>query len=263
MSNRLLDRHHCLLIVAQWLSTHDWQLASPEQLTDHFWQTPMSLKGIQDGIWQGYGVILHNCCCDPAGANYQRAWHELDQWLQKQMYKLPGTAQDHQEIAQESLISLQKQLTKEPLRQPRTLWAFVLQIARNQAIDLNRQRTTAKRGPEEEMPADEPDEAESWLEQKTLDNSPHQIEQAAGASISRQQLLTFFEALLPTRLQYQVAVMHFLDNLEPAEIAPLLDKKAHEIRLVKARIVETLRNLPPEKQQALLAILGNDDDVTP
>lgn len=261
MSSPLLNHPQCLAIVAQWLLAHDWQLANPEQLTNHFWQTPMPLKAIQDGIWQGYGVILHNYCCDPAGANYQRAWHELSQWLQKQLYKLPGTPKDHEEIAQESLINLQTRLTKEPLTHPRTLWAFAFQTARNQAIDLNRRRTTAKRGSEEEMPADEPDAEESWLEQKTLDNSPHQIEQAAGEAISRQQLLTFFERLLPTRLQYQVAVMHFLDNLEPAEIAPLLGKKAHEIRLVKARIVETLRNLPPESKRDLLAILGNDDDV--
>lgn len=262
MSTTLLNRPQCLAIVRQWLLSHDWQLTSPEQLTDHIWQAPCPQPAIENEIWQQYGIVLHNCCCDPAGANYQRAWYELAQWVQKQLFRLPGTTQDHQEIAQESLIKLEKQLTKEPLRQPRTLWAFTLQTARNQAIDLNRQRKATKRGVEEEMPPDEPEQQESWLEQKTLDNSPHQTEQTVADVISRQQLAHFFERLLSTPLQYQVAVMYFLDNLEPVEIALLLDKKAHEIRLVKARIVERLRNLPPQTKQALLAIIADNDHAS-
>jgi DNA-directed RNA polymerase specialized sigma24 family protein len=72
----------------------------------------------------------------------------------------------------------------------------------------------------------------------------------------RRQLRQFGLEHLPTELQRQVFEAHFLDGLTPAEIAGLLGKQPHEIRLIKARTVKKIKELSPTAMQQLLEIIG-------
>jgi DNA-directed RNA polymerase specialized sigma24 family protein len=88
------------------------------------------------------------------------------------------------------------------------------------------------------------------------------IEETTAMQDIRQKMQAFFRTYLTSDLQIQVAEAHFLDGLTPKEIAQLMGKHSHEIRMLKARVIQQLRSLPQEKRQILLEILSVATDLS-
>jgi RNA polymerase sigma factor (sigma-70 family) len=177
----------------------------------------------------------------------------------------------HEDLVQETLIELQQQLLRPAAQQPaiKAPWAFFvysLQVLRNKAIDRERRETAEVHGGGvtilslEEMETVLPGEEAALRPRDDLQQ--RHTEEIVSEKQREEQLIAFFEEVLPTDLQRQVARATFVDELKPSEIAALLGKQPHEIRQVKARILDTLRNLPPDQRQRLLDILGRDDETS-
>jgi RNA polymerase sigma factor (sigma-70 family) len=218
---------------------------------------------VQTEVWQHYAIILHDYCRQSAGEDYQRAWVEVNDWLKKQVHRLVANRQEQEEVVQETLSELQDLLRQKPLQAPRAFFAYALQILRRKTIDLHRRRTAVKRGKNAVLSLEGIEESRSddaditWEEKISADKEDQRgTERTVVDQEIRQQLLAFFHQHLTTELQRQVATAHFLDGLSPVEIAGLMGKQPHEIRLVKARVVQTLRGLPLDSRQVLLDILG-------
>ncbi len=261
-----------------------WGLISPAVLAVQIWDDLQKRNVVQTTdeqmlktiVWQQYAVILHDACCRPHNdEQYQLAWHEFSVWLTKQAYQVTSHLQEQEDVVQETLIELQSKLRQKGLRAPRTLWAYALQTQRRKQIDMHRKRTAKKRGEDKivSLEAIGTDDAESRWEEKLAvsvtdlaaleDNGVNRrgIENEMADQEIEEQLQIFFQQHLPTPLQRQVAAAFFLDGLAPKEIAALLGKKPHEIRLLKARVVKRLRNLPPSQRQELLQIVGTSREV--
>lgn len=179
---------------------------------------------------------------------------------------------DQQEIVQEALVDLQNRLDASPLDTPRALWAYALAVLKRQDVDLHRRRTAEKRGEgkvgslEGLAAAQGDEEANNWEESlQEAGQRPRErsTERAVADREVREQLRAFFQEHLSSSWQLRVAEAHFLDALSPSEIAGLTGKTPHEIRMMKARAVRTLRNLPAAERQRLLDILATveDDEV--
>jgi len=272
-----IDKEYCASIVMQYMQGQEWRLIDPQDLTDQIWGdltdqdlSQVTVKQIQDQVWQRYAEVLHEACCQPPGDMHEQAWFELLQWLEKKVGFLPATPKDTDRLIQEVLISLHEKLEKAPLKAPRAFWVFALQALKRKNIDLNRRDTAVKRGGGdelylEELAAGDPDvDQHAWEEKRTTPGSePRVTEKTVINREISHQVRAFFQAHLPTDLQRQVAEAHFLDGLSPRDIAQLMGKQPHEIRLVKARAVQKLRNLPSDEYQTLLEILEkrNGDTV--
>ena len=257
-----LSEAQCVATVAQYLLGQGWQLVSPTELGAQIWArlqgkglaAAAATQPIQHEVWQLYGAILHDHCQQ----NHDQAWTELTTWLQRQTPRLVNSPSEQEEAVQESVIALQRQLQEAPLNAPRAFFAFALQVLRRMVVDLHRRRTAVMRGGGNDLSLEEMgEESDNWEEQVAAPPEEGQsVEMHVANKEIRQQLQTFFRRHLPTELQWQVAEAHFLDGLSPVEIAALMGKPAHEIRLVKARIVQKLQNLAELDRQQLLAILG-------
>lgn len=264
-----LSETHCVSVVAQYLLGQDWQLVSPLELGAQVWArlkergtaaatTPQT---IHQEAWQLYGAILHHNCHQNQG----RAWTELTAWLQCQVSRVTNFPPEQEEAVQEAVIALQQQLQEAPLKAPRALFAYALQVLRREAIDLHRRRTAVMRGEGAEFSLEEiSEEGDNWEEQITdVTNEGQSVEMHVADKEIRQQLENFFRRHLASELQVEVAEAHFLDGLSPVEIADLMGKRPHEIRLLKARIVQKLQTLNEEDRQQLLAILGRVEEESP
>lgn len=256
----------CVYVVAQYLLGQDWQLVSPTELGAQVWAR-LKERGfaaapppqtIHQEAWQLYGVILHNSCHQ----NQDRAWTELTTWLQCQIPRITSVQLEQEEAVQEVVIALQQQLQNAPLKTPRAFFAYALQVLRREAIDLHRRHTAVIRGEGKETSLEEfSEESDNWEEQMTsTTNEGQSVEMHVAEKEIRQQLESFFRRHLTSELQLQVAEAHFLDGLSPVEIAGLMGKQPHEIRLIKARIVQKLQTLDEADQQQLLAILGQIEE---
>lgn len=257
-----LAEAHCVTVVAQYLLGQDWQLVSPSELGIQVWArlkergvaTVPTPQTIHQEIWQLYGAILHNNCYQ----NQNRAWTELTTWLQCQAHHVTNFPPEQEEAVQETVIALQQQLQNAPLKTPRAFFAYALQVLRREVIDLHRRRTAVMRGEGAESSLEEiSEEDDNWEEQITAATNEWQsVEMHVADKEIREQLENFFRRHLASQLQVEVAEAHFLDGLSPVEIAELMGKRPHEIRLLKARIVQKLQALNEEDRQQLLAILG-------
>ena len=260
----------------QYMQGQAWRLIDPQGLADQIWVdladqdlSQVTVKQVQDQVWQRYAEVLHEACCQPPGDVHEQAWSELLQWLEKQVGYLSAAPKDTDRLIQEVVISLHEKLEKAPLKAPRALWSYSLQALNRKNIDLNRRDTAVKRGGGgelylEELAAGDPDaDQHAWDEKKTtLGSEPRVTEKTVINREISHQVRAFFQAHLSTDLQRQVAEAHFLDGLSPRDIAQLMGKQPHEIRLVKARAVQKLRNLSPDECQALLEILENRNGDT-
>ena len=212
-------------------------------------------------------MIVHEACRQTDYARREQAWAELRRWLQHQARQLTSDPVEQDALAQDAVIDLQRHLNRSPLKSTRALWAYALQTMRRKQIDEHRRRTAVMRGEGLELSLEEigssqsGDEETDWEEKLSIRaESELSVEETVAAEQIRQQVQAFFQDYLPTELQRQVAVAHFLNGLTPQEIAEQLGKKPHEIRMVKARVVETLRTLPSEARRKLLSILGAPRD---
>lgn len=267
-----LDQAQCNYLVTQYLLGQGWDLVNPQQLAKRVWRRlkkqglagDAAIKAVQQETWQLYGETLHDCCRRPDHEGYEKAWTELRAFLSRQAHRLESYPQERERLVQETSIDLQARLNQAPIETPRAFLVYVLNAMRTKNIDLHRRRTAVKRGEDktlslEEIGAGDPDEDRdnAWEKQLSADKGEWRTMETAVANAEvRRQLQSFFSTHLPTDLQQQVAEAHFLDGLSPAEIAQLMSKQPHEIRMVKARVVQKLRNLAPKDKQQLLDILG-------
>lgn len=274
----LLDRADCGQIVTHYLVAQGWRLIDPLLLADQIWRDldmqnltgATAGKAIQTQVWQRYAVSLHDACRQADDAQREQAWSELQHWLQQQARQLTFDPVEQDALAQDAVVDLQRRLSQRPLKSGRALWAYALQTMRRKQIDEHRRRTAVMRGEGLELSLEEigdsqPDGEESEWEEKLASRteSERNVEETVAAEQIHEQLCAFFQDHLPTELQQQVAKAHFLDGLTPQEIAAQLGKKPHEIRMVKARVVATLRALPAEARRRLLNILDEPLDENP
>jgi len=207
---------------------------------------------------------LHNGCRQAEGEYREQAWGELSSWLTLQASHNNPHNNDPEGLAQETIAILVAKLPQLTIK-PRTFLAYALQSLKNKNRDLNRRTSAAKRSEKdtlylEEIEATSPgDETPHWEEKiETFEMEPNPPEKSMDTKEIHARIKAFFRTHLSSDLQIWVAEAHFLAGFSPAEIADQLGKYPHEIRLVKARVVRKLKNLPPEEKQKLLDILDID-----
>jgi RNA polymerase sigma factor (sigma-70 family) len=267
-----LTQVQCTGLVNQYLAGQDWQLAPPAQFAAEIW---LAFSGgetaggpirsaVQTEILRRYSTLLHHGCSRPDSAGHDRAWHELKRYLEKHVPRLESHPDTQQEIVQETLINLQSYLSQSELHKPHSFLIFAAQTMKRQQIDHHRRQTAEKRDWRKTIPLEEyrvghvlDKENQNWEEYLSASSGVWRtIETTVSNQEVRRQLLHFAQEHLSSPLQQQVFEAHFIDGLQPAEIAQLFNKQPHEIRLVKARIVKKMRNLPPQTVEQLLEILG-------
>lgn len=260
----VLNLATCTHLVGQYLVGQSWQLIEPTELAEVIWaevgeqvlEGATAVHAIQTQIWQRYAAIMHDACRQPGTAVYNRAWQELADWLRRQRHHLPQIREDREDVVQEALVSLQKQLEKNAIKAPRTFLVYALQALKNAVRDAERRRTAVFRGGDQDPLSlealEEYNPKGTPAESKTFER---RVENTVSERDIRAKLKAFFAQHLNSEQQVMIAELHFLDGLDPKEIAGLLHKRPHEIRMIKFRIVQTLRDLPAVEQQRLLALL--------
>jgi RNA polymerase sigma factor (sigma-70 family) len=263
----------CTHLVGQYLVAQSWQLVEPADLAEAIFvelgeqvlARETAVHAVQTQVWQRYAAILHQACCQPGTTTYERAWQELDGWLRRQRQHLPWHHEDREDVVQETLSDLQTQLAKKAIKAPRAFLMYALQALRNTARDMERRRTAVFRGGDHDplsWEALQEETSEEPVVQSELGGDSKTLERRVENTVSdhevRAKLKTFFAQHLSSEQQLFVAELHFLDGLDPKEIAGLLHKQPHEIRMIKFRIVQTLRGLPASEQQKLLALLDQE-----
>lgn len=269
------DQTYCEYTVRAYLAGQGWSLADPAELAVAIWhdlqrEGSTGQEAIQTAVWERYAALIHDLCQQPASDQYDAAWSELRAWLTRRAPMVNDDPRDQAEIVQEALIDLQSRLKASPLRARRALWAYALATLKRKAIDLHRKRTAEKRGEGkvrslEGLAAayEEGDEHGVWEESlQEAGGYPGErtTERAVSKGEMRLQLKAFFRKHFSSSWQLWVAEAHFLDGLRPVEIARLMGKTPHEIRMVKARAVRKLRNLPTAERERLLEILASVED---
>ncbi|MCA9950129.1 MAG: sigma-70 family RNA polymerase sigma factor [Anaerolineales bacterium] len=264
------DQAVCTYHVTQFMLGQAWQLVEPHVLAAAIYvdlrerglDGAAAVQAIRPQILGRYAVIVYERCCDPTHVHNSRAWQELRGWLQKQTYNIAIHVNDREDVLQETMLQLQTTLDNAGLAVPRTLWMYALQVLKRKAIDMYRVDTAVSRGGGtitlslEDMSAEGIDRAALAGTQHALTGlDERRIENSVSNREARTELKAFFQQQLRSEQQQLVAELHFLDGLSPKEIAALLGKKPHEIRMVKARVIQTLRALPTDEQERLLRIL--------
>lgn len=270
-----LDFDACLFITARYMAAQNWQLIDARSLVERFWpdlqgrglQGRQAQEAVERAVWQDYAALLYDSCRRAEDVRADRAWSELHHWMAQQARGIVGQAQEREDVVQEALISLHAAFQSDSLQAPRALWAFALQALRNTAISRHRLRATKKRGQDKVESLEENQERRQSTPpaQSPLTTEPgapqlRPLEETVINRDRRRQLQAFFEQHLKSELQLTVARAFYLENQTPAEIAALLGKSPHEIRMVKSRIVRTLRSLPPPEMERLLSILDAPSD---
>jgi RNA polymerase sigma factor (sigma-70 family) len=254
------------MFVIRYLLGQGWQLANPAVLAGEVWQAlagrhlagPAAIEAVYNQVWLHYAALLHGHCRQDTPV----AWAELSRWLQQQAHSYHPN--DREPLVQETILNLQRRLRAGPLDTPRAFLGYALTALRHRHIDLHRRRTAARRRQDRQLPLADLEtgrpeqELVNWEDVNTA-GSGRETEEAVADQQARHQLRAFFRAHLASAWQRRVAELHYLEDLSPAEIAPLLGKRPHEVRLIKARLVQNLRDLPPSAQQELQAILSGFD----
>ena len=269
-----IDQAKCIAIVTQYMAKQGWKLQNPAELVEGIWEDvarqnlsgQVAVERVQSQVWQCYAAILHEHCCQSESHLYNKAWEELRSWLSLQARFLASGPIEPDAVIQEAVTDLHQALQRSPLKSPRAFLAYALNSLRRKNIDLYRRRTAVKRGGDDEIyltemkPNSPNDENSPWDEITEIQGSEtRSMETSLATEEIKEQIRVFFRNHLSTSLQRQVAEAHFLDGFSPSEIAQLMGKRPHEIRMAKARVVEKLRNLPPVVRQSLLDIIGAID----
>lgn len=269
-----LDLPACTYLVAAYLLKQEWELVDPLALAQEIYQALAGqVRGdptetVQTQTWQRYAAILHDACRQPGTAVYERAWWEVGHFLRQQAYQLAVAPDEREDVVQAALADLQSRLSQNGMDAPRAFLVYALNAARRKAIDVSRQRTAVFRGGGQN-PLSWEALTEAAAERETaVPSAPppsqgppkRQVENSVSDREIRAQLKAFFRQHLSGEQQIVVADMLFLEGLSPREIAGLLQKRPHEIRMVKFRILQTLRGLSPTKKRQLLAILGETEE---
>ena len=269
-----IDQEKCVAIIAQYMARQGWDLLEPAELAESIWgdiadqdlSGHAAIERLHSQAWQHYAVILHDSCCQDKSRLYAQGWEELRDWLSKQVRYLSPAPDEPEVLVQETATDLHRTLKRSPLKSPRAFLAYALKALQRKNIDLNRQLMAYKRGNDDELYLAEmesdsfDDDSYRWDEIKdTQDSETRAMEASVATEEIKEQIRIFFRKHLSTSLQKQVAEAHFLDGLSPSGIAELMGKRPHEIRMVKARVVSKLRDLPPDVHRSLLDVLGAID----
>lgn len=270
MEDNKFDLAACTHLVTQYLLAQKWQLVAPHELATTIYQDLVEVgfgegavvEAVQTRVWQHYAKHLHDCCRHADEAKEAQAWGELRRWLGQQVLRLPTRPEEQEDVIQETLADLQTFLAKNELEAPRAFLMYALQALRRKSIDMNRKQVAVSRGGAqnplswEEMNEESP---EKVIKVESTGNVERKVENVVSNAELRTKLKAFFQHHLSGDQQLLVAELYFLDGLEPKEIAGLLGKSPHSIRMVKARIVQTLRTLPSDQKGILLEILDEID----
>ena len=270
MEDNKFDLTACTHLVTQYLLAQKWQLVAPHELATTIYQDLVEVcfgegsvvEAVQTRVWQHYAKHLHDCCRHPDEAKEARAWGELRHWLGQQVHRLPARPEEQEDVIQETLADLQTFLAKNELEAPQAFLMYALQALRRKSIDMNRKQDSVSRGGAqnplswEEMNEESP---EKIIKVGSTGNVERKVENVVSNAELRTKLKAFFQRHLSGDQQLLVAELYFSDGLEPKEIAGLLGKSPHSIRMVKARIVQTLRTLPSDQKGILLEILDEID----
>lgn len=266
-----LDRDACIFYTERYLRGQAWGLVDAQSLADRLWPAlqNQNLRGeaakqaVETAVWQDYATVLYDSCRRPQHPLSRQAWTELQGWLEKQARSRVSHENEREEVVQETMIRLHDAFENNGLAAPRALWAFALQTLRNTNIDRHRRRTTQKRDDSKTRSLEEHAEQRHHTAVRPLpvDALPGKrrlrpLEDTVINRDRRRQLDQFFERHLSSDLQLFVARSFFLENQTPAQIAALMQKTPHEVRMIKARVLRTLRALPPSEIDSLLEILG-------
>lgn len=263
----LLTRDQVTSLVSQYLAGQGWGLVEPEVVSNTIWEGlggRATKTAVLSQVPRQYATVLHRHCHQPNSGQYEQAWQEVKDYLDRTVARLESHPPTQEEVIQETLITLQQ---AQPLKKPQAFLVFAFQTLRSRHIDWHRSQTAEKRDwrntvPLEELgKSDDIDIYESRWEEYLRSSKGiwRTIESTVSNQEVRQQLLQFAQKHLPTDMQQMVFEAHFLDGLKPVEIAALLGKQPHEIRLVKARVIKKLKSLPPPEIEQLLSILGGID----
>lgn len=269
------DKARCHHIVQQYLGRRDWQLIASQTLADQIWEDvcDQNLSGqaalayTQTQVWQRYAVRLHDLCCQSGSDFHERAWGELSAWLNEQAHRFTPNPDERDVLVQETAAGLYRGLEKSSIKSPRAFLAYALNALRRKNIDLHRRKAALKRGRDDAIYLEEVELTHSDKDKPHWEDSisaaefyARSVEQTLVTNETRQKIQAFLREYLATDLQIQVTEAHFLDGLTPKEIAQLMGKRPHEIRMIKARAVQTLRSLPPEARQELLRMISPIDE---
>ena len=270
-----LDFDACLFQTARYMEAQRWKLVDALSLATRFWPELQGrgLRGrrareaLETAVWQNYAEVLYDSCRQPHGADQERAWIELGRWLEEKARGRISHAQEREDVVQEALIRLHDAFEKDALRAPRALWTFALQALLGSSADRWRRRAAQKRGEDraESLEANEERRDGRALRRQPLTAPPGEpslrpLEDTVIDRDLRRQLEAFFEEHLKSELQLEVAMAYYLEGHTPAEIAALLHKTPHQVRMVKSRLVRALRALPEKETEQLLAILDAAGD---
>jgi RNA polymerase sigma factor (sigma-70 family) len=272
-SDAPLNPERCAHLITCQLQAQGWGLLSPEQLLRELWPEVQAIpltvaeveKLIRVHVWRRYATHLHELCGDPTSPQYEQAWAELWNSLNKQARSLVYDSDERENLLQETMEKLQQRLSSGGIEHPHALFVYASQVLRNRHIDNYRRRDAAERGGLEEVPIEETNDGDEdsldWQETMSTDQPGQRTtEEEVAQAQTADQLRAFFRRYLQSELQQQVAELSFIEGLEPMEIADRLQKSPHEIRMAKGRMVQALRSLPPEAQRLILEIMGTDDE---
>lgn len=270
VSDGALDFAGCLALVAGYMRAQGWSLIDARTLAERIWpelrgcdlSSEDATKAVRTATWQHYAAVMYDCCRQADSKIREKAWTELSDWMaQKARARLANTA-ERQDVVQDALIKLQNVFAEDSLQAPRALWALALKTLKNVEISRHRKCVAQKRGS---------GEVASLEAERTKQRTPYRprmpLREAPEASSRRpledivvnrmlyRQIEALFQEHLRSEDQVVVAGAYFLDGLKPSEIAGLLGKSPHEVRMLKSRAVRTLRALPPPDKARLLAML--------
>ena len=139
-----------------------------------------------------------------------------------------GTRQEAEDLSHEVFISAwQKLPTYQAQGFPFSSWLY--KIARNRVIDYYRTKKTHL-SIDDEVSVDE----DMFGVQSEIDNVLDVGLDIAAVKVAMQQL---------TPEQREVVQLRFLDELSPAEIAKLLDKREGTVRIIQHRAIHKLKQL--------------------
>lgn len=265
----------CQFLVAGYLRAQGWTLIDARTLADRIWSDvgrlnlngPEAANAVKTATWQHYAAVLYDCCRQADETRRELAWEELRQWLETRARAKIGNEAERQDVVQDTLIRLQALIARDGLQAPRALWALALKTLSNCSISRHRRQTAQKRGAgkveslaPEGLRREGPGPRRPSLFEPPGDPPLRPLEDLVVNRLQRRQLDAFLAEHLSSDLQLAVARACFLDGLTPVEIAALLQKTPHEVRMVKSRAVRALRALPQVEKERLLSMLDIEDE---
>ena len=254
-------------LVYQYMIGQGWELEGPEEvarqviesLKEQTLASEVALKSVvYQAVWRCYTPILYAYCQDTASEKYERAWQETREWLMRGARSKLANESDQDDMVQETLIKLQTRIGQ--CRQPAAFLAFATKVLINTIKDAWKKEQTVKKGGGQVLSLNKVIEAHSDSGDDDRlyfgEQDERQTERLAATLMARQRLSLFLQEHFPSAFQREVLMIILADDVtKSAEIAKLLGRKPHQIRQVRSRLQNGLRNLLPDALDELREIL--------